>query len=116
VKDLLTLPPVDYVSHPKPITLYQSIHLDTVSWDPNMVPLEIIVRTADMHMKADAGTAGHDVYKLCPLHNGERARFMQRLAEIQSLVMPYAARMPFQLVSGVYMPVAPEQAGIRFAA
>ncbi|MCI0503468.1 hypothetical protein L0Y65_02030 [Candidatus Micrarchaeota archaeon] len=116
VRDLLTLPPVDYVSSPKPVTLYQSIHIDTVSRDPRMVPLEIIVRTAAMHRNADIGTAGHEVYKLCPLHNGERARFMQRLAEIQSIVQPYACRMPFQLVSGIYMPLGADQTGNRLAA
>jgi len=84
VKEFHTIAPKDYVVAPKPVTLYQSVHIDTVSVDPKMVPLELIVRTAEMHKKADEGTAGHDVYKFSPLRNGERSRFKQRLAEISA--------------------------------
>lgn len=85
VSDLLTLAPTDYAANPKRVTLYRSVHLDTVSSDPNMVPLEIIARTVNMHMWADEGGASHDGYKGCPLTNGEKKRFMQRLAEISSV-------------------------------
>jgi hypothetical protein len=84
VSDLHTIAPKDYALAPKPVTMYQSVHLDTVTSDPNMVPMELIVRTSEMHIKADEGTAGHDVYKLSPLVNGERRRFMERLAQISS--------------------------------
>jgi hypothetical protein len=115
VKELLTLPPVDYVNDPKPITLYQSVHIDTVTRDRNMVPLELIFRTARMHMNADAGTAGHDVYKLCPLNNGERARFMQRLAEIESAVLPFQSQMQ-RTGSGLYVPASNVSTSVLSAA
>jgi len=82
VSELLTLPPMDYVASPKPVTGYRSVHADTVSADQNIVPVEMIFRTEDMHRWADEGGASHDGYKNCPLVNGERRRFMQRLADI----------------------------------
>jgi (p)ppGpp synthase/HD superfamily hydrolase len=84
ITDLCILPPVDYARNPKPVTHYRSVHIDTVSRDPRMVPLEAIVRTKRMHEEADEGTAGHDIYKLSPLRNGERKSFLQRLGEITS--------------------------------
>jgi (p)ppGpp synthase/HD superfamily hydrolase len=84
ISDLCTLEATDYARNPKPVTRYRSVHLDTVSRDPGMVPMEAIVRTAEMHREADEGTAGHDVYKLSPLRNGERKSLMQRLDEIVS--------------------------------
>jgi hypothetical protein len=74
--------PVDYAAQPKPITNYQSIHVDSLTRDPEMVNTEFIVRTLQMHMKADEGEANHDSYKHCPLQNGERKRFMERKQEI----------------------------------
>ncbi len=82
ISELCVLGPVDYARNPKPVTRYRSVHLDTVSVDPRMVPMEAIVRTREMHMEADEGTAGHDIYKLSPLQNGERRSLMQRLDEI----------------------------------
>jgi hypothetical protein len=84
VSDLFTNLPIDMAANPKPVTLYRSVHLDTVSADQNMTPLELIVRTVNMHRWADEGEASHDGYKGCPLTNGEKKRFMQRLAEISS--------------------------------
>ncbi len=69
-----------------------------------------------MHIKADEGTAGHDIYKLCPLQNGERLSFMQRLGEIQLPVLPYLNRMLFQMVSGIDLPVETENRRILLAA
>lgn len=84
VPDLFVNAPTDMAAHPKPVTLYRSVHLDTVSADPNMTPVELIVRTVKMQRWADEGEASHDSYKGCPLKNGEKARFRQRLAEISS--------------------------------
>jgi len=84
ITDLDMMPVVDYASNPKPITHYRSVHIDTLSPDPRMVPMEAIVRTSAMHVEADEGTAGHDIYKLSPLRNGERKSFIQRLGEITS--------------------------------
>ncbi len=85
VPDLHTIFPKDYASRPKPVTLYQSVHLDTVSAHERMVPMELIVRTVDMHVKADEGSAGHEIYKLSPLVNGERRRFEQRKRQLAAL-------------------------------
>jgi hypothetical protein len=74
--------PVDYAAQPKPITNYQSIHVDAISKDPEMLNSEFIVRTVDMHMKADEGEASHDSYKQCPLDTNVRNRFMKRKEEI----------------------------------
>lgn len=84
ITDFCVLPAVDYALHPKPVTNYRSVHTDTVSRDTRMVPMEAIVRTTAMHVEADEGTAGHDIYKLSPLQNGERKSFLQRLGEITS--------------------------------
>ncbi|MBD3210841.1 hypothetical protein GF318_05660 [Candidatus Micrarchaeota archaeon] len=74
----------DHAANPKPVTNYQSVHIDTETSAEEMVPVECIVRTLKMHKKADEGEASHDRYKESPLVNGERKRFEQRLAEITS--------------------------------
>lgn len=74
----------DYAANPKPVTNYQSVHVDSASPGMQMMPAEFIVRTLEMHRKADEGEASHDRYKESPLVNGERKRFMQRLAEISA--------------------------------
>jgi Region found in RelA / SpoT proteins len=84
VRDLHICPPTDYAADPKPVTNYQSVHVDALSSGKDMLPAEFIVRTLDMHMKADEGAASHDRYKRSPLVNGERQRFMQRLAEMRA--------------------------------
>jgi hypothetical protein len=86
ITDFSTLPAVDYAQDPKPVTHYRSVHIDTVSRDPRMVPMEAIVRTTAMHIEADEGTAGHDIYKLSPLQNGHRRTFLERLGEITSSI------------------------------
>jgi hypothetical protein len=63
----------DYASDPKPVTNYQSVHVDSASPSMQMMPAEFIVRTLEMHKKADEGEASHDRYKESPLVNGERA-------------------------------------------
>lgn len=81
IYELFTHEPKDYVKNPKPITLYRSIHLDTVSYDPGIVPFELIVRTLGMHVWADEGGAAHENYKGCYV-NGERYRLQQALQQI----------------------------------
>ncbi|MBU0532654.1 hypothetical protein KKB44_04125 [Candidatus Micrarchaeota archaeon] len=76
----------DYATNPKPVTEYQSVHLDTMTTNGVMVPAEFIVRTVSMHKKADEGEASHDGYKGCPLVNGERKRFMDRKLEITASI------------------------------
>lgn len=86
VPDVYIHKPKDYAANPKPTTKYQSVHEDVVSSQPDLLPCEFIVRTKEMHRWADEGGASHDSYKESPLKNGERMRFMQRLAEINECI------------------------------
>lgn len=52
----------DYIAFPKEKTGYQSIHV--VFRDTSGVCFEFQVRTFDMHVEADYGTAAHPKYKL----------------------------------------------------
>lgn len=82
--DVFVYYPKDYVVDPKPITLYQAIHIDTVVSDGNLVNFEGQGCTLDMHKWADEGGASHDDYKGAPVKNGERRRLMAQLDSITS--------------------------------
>lgn len=74
----------DYIAIPK-ANGYQSLH--TVLFGPHGVPLEVQVRTYEMHLMAEAGVAAHWLYK-SPGSQGysahKRAReWLQKLLDMQ---------------------------------
>ncbi len=74
----------DYIAIPK-ANGYQSLH--TVLFGPHGVPIEVQVRTQDMHVMAEAGVAAHWLYKSPGSQNNgaqQRAReWLQKLLDIQ---------------------------------
>jgi GTP pyrophosphokinase/guanosine-3',5'-bis(diphosphate) 3'-pyrophosphohydrolase len=74
----------DYIAIPK-ANGYQSLH--TVLFGPHGVPIEVQIRTYEMHMMAEAGVAAHWLYK-APGNQGnsahKRAReWLQKLLDMQ---------------------------------
>ncbi|HYM63630.1 MAG TPA: bifunctional (p)ppGpp synthetase/guanosine-3',5'-bis(diphosphate) 3'-pyrophosphohydrolase [Gaiellaceae bacterium] len=72
----------DYIAMPK-FNLYRSLHTTVIG--PEGKPLEIQVRTNDMHVTAEYGIAAHWVYKGTKLRasGAERIAWLQQLADWQ---------------------------------
>ncbi|UTW56666.1 bifunctional (p)ppGpp synthetase/guanosine-3',5'-bis(diphosphate) 3'-pyrophosphohydrolase [Kordiimonas sp. SCSIO 12610] len=72
----------DYISIPKP-NFYRSIHTTVIG--PNKRPLEVQIRTFEMHDEADYGVAAHWQYKQgTGVENGSQYRWMQELLDINA--------------------------------
>ena len=74
----------DYIAIPK-ANGYQSLH--TVLFGPQGLPLEVQIRTYEMHVMAEAGVAAHWLYK-SPDSDGNRAHkrareWLQKLLDMQ---------------------------------
>ncbi len=75
----------DYIAIPK-VNGYQSLH--TTLFGPFGTPIEVQIRSADMHNVADAGVAAHWLYKASDAQltalQQQTHQWLQRLLDIQS--------------------------------
>ncbi len=75
----------DYIAIPK-VNGYQSLH--TTLFGPFGTPIEVQIRSTEMHNIADAGVAAHWLYKTTDAHltklQQQTHQWLQRLVEIQT--------------------------------
>ena len=69
----------DYIAIPR-INGYQSLH--TTLFGPNGMPIEVQIRTEDMHRVAEAGIAAHWKYKASENEGGQDERAREWLANL----------------------------------
>src|SRR5689334_25386722 len=69
----------DYIAIPR-VNGYQSLH--TTLFGPNGIPIEVQVRTEEMHQVAEAGIAAHWKYKVNESESGQDERAREWLANL----------------------------------
>jgi GTP diphosphokinase / guanosine-3',5'-bis(diphosphate) 3'-diphosphatase len=69
----------DYIAIPR-VNGYQSLH--TTLFGPNGIPIEVQIRTEDMHRVAEAGIAAHWKYKVNESESGQDERAREWLANL----------------------------------
>ncbi len=96
----------DYIAIPK-ANGYQSLH--TVLFGPNGVPIELQIRTEDMHIMAEVGVAAHWRYKSGG--EGEGGHAQQRAREWLSklLDMQRRAGNPVEFLESVKIDLFPDE-------
>lgn len=96
----------DYIAIPK-ANGYQSLH--TVLFGPNGVPIEVQVRTEEMHIMAEVGVAAHWRYKSSGDSQGSHAQ--QRAREwLQKLLdMQRRAGNPVEFLESVKIDLFPDE-------
>src|SRR5262245_15634409 len=72
----------DYIAIPR-VNGYQSLH--TTLFGPNGVPIEVQIRTADMHRVAEAGIAAHWKYKSGDKDSTQQERTREWISNLVSL-------------------------------
>lgn len=88
----------DYIAHPKP-NGYRSIH--TAIMDETQHPVEIQIRTLDMHREAELGVAAHWVYKEGPRQSSyeNKINVLRSLLDWQKELNEETRRLSEQLLN-----------------
>jgi len=95
----------DYVAIPK-ANGYQSLH--TVLFGPHGVPIEVQVRTREMHIMAETGVASHWIYKNPETgDSGQQQRAREWLKRV--LEMQKRAGDPVEFLENVKMDLFPDE-------
>ncbi|HRX70639.1 MAG TPA: bifunctional GTP diphosphokinase/guanosine-3',5'-bis pyrophosphate 3'-pyrophosphohydrolase [Candidatus Competibacteraceae bacterium] len=96
----------DYIAIPK-ANGYQSLH--TVLFGPNGVPIEVQIRTEDMHIMAEVGVAAHWRYKSGGDGQGSHAQQRAREWLRKLLDMQRRAGNPVEFLESVKVDLFPDE-------
>ncbi len=96
----------DYIAIPK-ANGYQSLH--TVLFGPNSLPIEVQIRTEDMHIMAEVGVAAHWRYKSGGDSQGSHAQQRAREWLRKLLDMQRRAGNPVEFLESVKVDLFPDE-------